>query len=195
MKMTKEEVRQTLIDGTIHIIATKGFDGATTKQIGTYTGINEAYIYRNFVDKEDMFVASFNVLDQELVNALLHAMPVMDDESLDPYERSFLFFSAMWKFFLDKQERSICFMRYYYSYYFFKYSVDEHKRAYHKVIEEMAPAFKEGTDVWMMLNHMLDIFLAWVVKTVNGVCENNDKTVSTIFGLIYDSVEKHLAWT
>ena len=45
-KMNQEELRSRLIDGTIRVIAQEGLDKATTKQIGTTTGINEAYIYR-----------------------------------------------------------------------------------------------------------------------------------------------------
>lgn len=61
--MKQDETRRMLIDGTIHVIARDGLDKATTKQIGLETSINEAYIYRCFAGKEDMFAKTFDALD------------------------------------------------------------------------------------------------------------------------------------
>ncbi len=195
MRMKKGEVRQSLIEGTIRVIATEGIDGATTKQISKTTGINEAYIYRNFQDKDDMFACAFNLLDQELVAALMDAMPVMRERSIHIEDRCFMLFSKVWKFVLGNSERCLCFMRYYYSPYFLKYSIAEHKKVYERVVKSITPAFKPGTDVWMMLNHILDIMMARAVKIFSGECVNNDTTATELFALIYDSVESQLAWT
>lgn len=195
MRMNKDEVRQSLIEGTIRVIATDGIDGATTKQISKVTGINEAYIYRCFRDKDDMFTCVFNRLDQELANALMEAMPVMHEKSIQIEDRCFMLFSKVWRFVTGNSERCLCFMRYYYSSYFFKYSLAEHKRAYERIVEGITPAFKPGADVWMMLNHMLDIILARAVKIFSGECVNNDATATELFALIYDSVESQLSWT
>ena len=64
--MKQDEIRRRLIDGTIHVIARDGLDKASTKQIGITTSTNEAYIYRCFEDKEDMFSKAFDSLDDEL---------------------------------------------------------------------------------------------------------------------------------
>ena len=63
--MKQDETRRMLIDGTIHVIARDGLDKATTKQIGLETSINEAYIYRCFAGKEDMFAKTFDRLAAE----------------------------------------------------------------------------------------------------------------------------------
>lgn len=42
--MKQDDLRVALIDGAIHVIAQNGLDKATTKAIGTATGINEGYI-------------------------------------------------------------------------------------------------------------------------------------------------------
>lgn len=65
--MKQDDTRLKLIDGTIHVIARDGLDKATTKSIGEETSINQAYIYRHFEDKEDMFAKTFESLDEELV--------------------------------------------------------------------------------------------------------------------------------
>ena len=53
--MKQDDLRQALIDGTIHVIAQNGLDKATTKAISNATGINEVYIYRLFENKEKLF--------------------------------------------------------------------------------------------------------------------------------------------
>lgn len=60
------DVRSTLIDQTIKVVANEGLDKATTKAIVGDTGINEAYIYKFFKDKDDLLVSSFSALDDEL---------------------------------------------------------------------------------------------------------------------------------
>ena len=81
--MKQEELRRSLIDGTIHVIAREGLDKASTKQIGLATNINEAYIYRCFKDKEDMFAKAFDSLDNELANKILQHLPVMYMQELE----------------------------------------------------------------------------------------------------------------
>ena len=69
--MSPQETRQTLIAKTISVIANEGLDKTTTKAITQGTGINEAYIYRNFKSKEDLLSKTFDELDEELVNKSL----------------------------------------------------------------------------------------------------------------------------
>lgn len=74
--MKQDDTRLKLIDGTIHVIARDGLDKATTKSIGEKTSINQAYIYRHFEDKEDMFAKTFESLDEELVNKAMQHVSV-----------------------------------------------------------------------------------------------------------------------
>ena len=61
--MKRENVKCALINSAIDVIATQGLDKATTKLIANVAGLNEVYIYRNFNDKEDLFVKVFEYLD------------------------------------------------------------------------------------------------------------------------------------
>ena len=53
--MTQDEMRLALLDSTVRIIAKDGLDKATTRSIAQAAQLNEAYIYRFFNDKEDLF--------------------------------------------------------------------------------------------------------------------------------------------
>jgi AcrR family transcriptional regulator len=190
-KMKHDEIRRALIDGTIHVIAKDGLDKATTKQIGTETSINEAYIYRCFADKEDMFAKAFETLDEELVSKTMQHVSIMYKQDLEYELRCRIFFSAIWKFLLSNKEKCLAFVRYYYSPYFSKYSVDEHKRRYRPLVEKFRDAFKDEADVWMILNHILNVMLDFSVKVHNGQMTKDDDYAEHVFRVIYASVKQY----
>ena len=189
--MKQDELRLRLIDGTIHVIAREGLDKASTKQIGLSTKINEAYIYRCFKDKEDMFAKAFDSLDNELANKILQHLPVMYMQDLEYELRCRVFFEAVWKFVLANKEHCLAFIQYYYSPYFTKYSVEAHKKRYVSVVEKFKDAFKDEADVWMILNHMLNVALDFAVKVHIGQMPDDKIYSEHVFRVIYRSVEQY----
>ena len=189
--MKQDELRLRLIDGTIHVIAREGLDKASTKQIGLSTKINEAYIYRCFKDKEDMFAKAFDSLDNELANKILQHLPVMYMQDLEYELRCRVFFEAVWKFVLANKEHCLAFIQYYYSPYFTKYSVEAHKKRYVSVVEKFKDAFKDEADVWMILNHILNVMLDFAVKVHNGQMPSEDNYSEHVFRVIYQSVKQY----
>lgn len=189
--MKQDELRLRLIDGTIHVIAREGLDKASTKQIGLSTKINEAYIYRCFKDKEDMFAKAFDSLDNELANKILQHLPVMYMQDLEYELRCRVFFDAVWKFLLGNKEKCLAFVQYYYSPYFNKYSVESHKRRYAPIVDKFDDAFKDEADVWMILNHILNVMLDFAVKVHNGQMPNEDNYSEHVFRVIYQSVKQY----
>ena len=189
--MKQEELRHGLIDGAIHVIAKDGLDRASTKQIGLATGINEAYIYRYFSDKEDLLSHVFDTLDEELVAKVMQHLPVMYMRELEYELRCRVFFDAVWKFLLGNKEKCLAFVRFYYSPYFTKYSAESHKRRYVPVVEKFKEAFKDEADVWMILNHILNVMLDFAVKAPNGQMSKEDHYVEHVFLVIYASVKQY----
>ena len=116
-------MRDTLIARTVTVIAEQGLDKTTTKAIVTGTGINEAYIYRCFSDKEDLLSKTFDMLDNELLTQSMQHLPVMYMQEMDFETRSRLYFASVWKFLLGNREKCLAYIRYYYSPYFKKFSL------------------------------------------------------------------------
>ena len=189
--MSPQETRKTLIAKTISVIANEGLDKTTTKAITQGTGINEAYIYRNFKSKEDLLSKTFDELDEELVNKILQHVEVMYVKKLDFETRCRLFFTGVWNFLLGNREKCLAFIRYYYSPYFVKYSVDVHKRRYAPVVDKFSVAFRDEANVWMILNHILNVMLDFAVKVYNGQMPNDDDYVEHVFRVVYCSVQQY----
>ena len=189
--MKHYDVQNRLIDRTITVIAENGLDKTTTKAIVKGTDINEAYIYRYFSDKEDLLSHVFDTLDEELVAKVMQHLPVMYMRELEYELRCRVFFEAVWKFLLGNKEKCLAFVRYYYSPYFTKYSAESHKRRYVPVVEKFKEAFKDEADVWMILNHILNVMLDFAVKAHNGQMPKEDNYVEHVFLVIYASVKQY----
>lgn len=189
--MKHYDVQNRLIDRTITVIAENGLDKTTTKAIVKGTDINEAYIYRYFSDKEDLLSHVFDTLDEELVAKVMQHLPVMYMRELEYELRCRVFFEAVWKFLLGNKEKCLAFVRYYYSPYFTKYSAESHKRRYVPVVEKFKEAFKDEVDVWMILNHILNVMLDFAVKAHNGQMLKEDNYVEHVFLVIYASVKQY----
>lgn len=192
--MKKEEMRLSLINATIRIISRGGLDKATTKSIATEANLNEVYIYRNFSDKEDLFVKTFNALDNELLSAISKNVSVMWVESIAFTDRCRILFDNMWNFLISNKERCLCYIYYFYSPYFASYSIDTHRTSYENIVQLFTPAFVEGTDVWMLLNHMLDVILSFAVKVHTGQLEDTLDNRYHIFNVIYQAVKAYLRY-
>ncbi len=189
--MSPKDMRETLILRTVSVIAENGLDKTTTKAIVTGTGINEAYIYRHFSDKEDLISKAFDTLDDELVAKATQHLPVMYVKDMDYESRCHTFFSAMWTFLLGNKEKCLAFVRYYYSPYFQKYSAEIHKKRYTPLVEQFSIAFRDEADVWMILNHILNVMLDFAVKVHNNQMPEEDNYTEHVFRVIYASVKQY----
>ena len=189
--MKQDELRFRLIDGTIRVIARDGLEKATTKLIGLETSINEAYIYRCFKNKEDMFAKAFDYLDEELVSRTMQFIEVMHMQNVDIETRCRVYFNAIWKFLLGNRDKCLAFVRYYYSPNFSKYSAEEHKKRYLPLIDMISTAFKDEADVWMILNHILNVMLDFAVKVHNNQMSEDDDYAEHVFRVIYASIKQY----
>jgi len=193
--MTPQDIRDTLITRTITVIADEGLDKTTTKAITQGTGINESYIYRRLSDKEDLLSKTFDKLDDELMTAVTRCLPIMYVQDIEFELRCRAFFNNIWAFLLGNKEKCLAFVRYYYSPYFTKYSAESHKKRFLPIVERFSLAFIDEADVWMILNHILNVLLDFAVKVHNGQMSEEDDYSEHVFRVIYRSVEQYFKAT
>ena len=189
--MKQAEMRQKLINGTICVIARDGLDKASTKQIGLATATNEAYIYRCFKGKEDLFANTFAALDEELLAQTLHHVNIMYQVNIDFVQRCRSYFFAVWDFLLGNRDKCLTYVRYFYSPYFVKYSANDHKKRFMPLLERIRAAFIDEADVWMILNHILDVMLSFAVKVHNGQMTSEDNYPEHVFRVTYAAIKQY----
>lgn len=187
--MKQEEICSRLIDSAIHVVANEGLHKATTKAISVHSGINETNIYRFFNDKEDLLAKAFTSLDCELVSKVMLHIQIMHMQKIDFKARCEFLFNSIWKFLLQNREKCVTFVRYYYSTYFEKYSLIDHRQRFQPLINEFDTALKPESNTWMILNHILSVMLDFAIKVFNKEVSDNEDTAKHVFMLVYSSIE------
>lgn len=193
--MKQDMIRQKLIDGTIHVIAAEGLEGASTKQIGLATATNEAYIYRCFANKEDMFAKAFDYLDEELLAKTMRHIEVMYRNDIEFLQRCRRYFFKVWDFLLGNRDKCLAYVQYFYSPYFVRYSAERHKKRFEVLVTKFQLAFKDEANVWMILNHILNVMLDFAVKVHHHQMPSDDDYSEHVFRVIYRSVEQYFRKT
>lgn len=193
--MKQDEIRRKLIDGTIQVIAGEGLDKASTKQISIVTSVNEVYIYRCFANKEDMLAKVFDALDEELLEQTMRHFDLISSARPDIETGSRLYFGEIWKFLLGNRDKCLAYVRYFYSPYFTKYSAQSHEKRFAPLLTRFRKIFRDEADVWMILNHVLNVALDFAVKVHNGLMPKADSYSEHVFRVIYVSVKQYFKST
>ena len=89
------------------------------------------------------------------------------------------------------REKCLAYIRYFYSPYFAKNSVEDHTQLYKPVLEAFSDAFRPEADVWMILNHILNVLLDFAIKVHIGQMPNTEDYSEHVFRVIYRSVEQY----
>ena len=192
--MKTDLMRQILIDGTIRVIAAEGLGKASTKQIGKATNVNEAYIYRCFANKEDMFLKAFNALDDELLTTTFQHSSILYMDKMDFDMRCRMYFAVIWQFLLGNKDKCLAYVRYFYSPDFAEYAAKDHEVRFKPLVERFRVAFLDEADVWMILNHILNVMLDFAVKVHNGLMPDDERYSEHVFRVIYASIKQYFRW-
>ncbi len=185
------EIKETLIENAIHLIAEGGFEKATTKEL-TYCGgcssdfkMNEVYIYRFFGSKENLYESVFARLDTELFYAFKRGVEIVGGFEDATKEKLGKFFTMAWRFVLGNEERCRCYVRYYYSIYFKGNSREAHRKLFEGIVSEMTPIFKNEADVEAILHSVFTAMLDFVIRVYNGELEDNKTNRPHVFNVLY----------
>ena len=187
----EQEIRETLVNNAIRLIAEGGFEKATTKAL-TYSGeqspditMNEVYIYRFFGGKEGLYETAFVKLDTELLLALREAVSTADDIKIDTKNKLYNIFLRSWRFVLRNEANCRCYVRYYYSVYFNGPALKKHNKHFDVIVNAFSPLFIEEADVRSIMHSVLTALLDFAVRVYNGDLEDSDVNTPHVFNVLY----------
>ena len=72
--------RERIIDSIVHVCATKGYPAVTVEDITSYAGVSRRTFYDLFVDKEQCFLAAYDLIAERLVTEVGSAYAAGDLE-------------------------------------------------------------------------------------------------------------------
>ena len=190
--MKKEaDISAILIDNAIHLIAQGGFEKATTKNLAHYGDapkdfkMNEAYIYRLFGSKEELYQSAFLYLDKEFVQVIRESLEEMGDITLATKKDFYKMFLKVWQFVLRSEERCRCYVRYYYSVYFKGKAEESHKKQLAPLLSKFSELFIEEADVKAIMHSVLTTFLDFAIRVYNGALIDNGENRPHVFNVLY----------
>lgn len=192
------QIRDALIENTIHLIAVGGFEKATTRNIAQYnaeaTGLtlNDAYIYRIFGSKEALYEEAFCRLNDELFSAVCRKLDVTEFSDLPVKEDMYYLLEGLWNFLLRSEERCRCYVRYYYSIYLKETSLRRHREGFAVVVGRMKEFFKEEADVNAILHNVLTTMLSFAIRVYNGELTNTQTNAQHIYNVIWCTMSTYL---
>ena len=83
---TAEERREELVNASIGVFAEKGYHAAPTAEIAKRAGISQAYLFRLFPTKEDLFVAACERSCEVMYGSFSAAADEAEKQGKDPLE-------------------------------------------------------------------------------------------------------------
>src|SRR5215218_11196180 len=83
---TAEERRETLVEAALPVFARRGFHAASTVEIAEAAGISQAYLFRLFPTKVDLFVAAADEGSRRMLETFREASDRARREGRDQLE-------------------------------------------------------------------------------------------------------------
>ena len=188
----RTELQTAFLESVVHVVSEQGLGRATTRAIAEHAGLNEAYIYRCFSNKEDMLRAAFHREDLRFVQLVLDQLPVMGCITLSIRVRCFQLWRKAWAFVLEKPEDCKFYLRYYFSQNYLLHARTEHLQCFQPLLEAMAPLFLPGKNVSILLHQVFETMLSFAVKVMDGELPDDLTTAVTVFEQVYGCVSPHL---
>jgi len=71
----RQQTRDVLIAAATEVIARRGFEGAALEEIADTAGFTRGAIYKNFADKEDLFLAVIDRSNEQVIEAFRSIAP------------------------------------------------------------------------------------------------------------------------
>ena len=182
--MTHNRIRTALMDATVKIVAEDGLEKLTTRSIASECDLHDAYIYRYFIDKDDLLKRTFLREDKLLNDIILERIRNTNLDELHFREKLELMWMDTWDLFIDNPDKCKFYVRYYYSTNF-QDAIDEYKEGNKELISTFKTFFKTDLDVEMLYHYNIDTLLHMAMRVAIGELENTETVKREIFELIY----------
>ena len=182
--MTQNRIRTALMDATVKVVARDGLEKLTTRSIANECELHDTYIYRYFLDKEDLLKRTFLREDKLLNDIIFERIRNTDLEGLHFREKFELIWMDAWDLFIENPDKCKFYVRYYFSLYF-QDTVREYKEGNKELMEIFKSFFDIDTDVAMLYHYNIDTLLHMAMRVSIGELENTEELKREIFELIY----------
>ena len=176
-----------LLQGAVRAVARNGLENTTTRSIGTEAGIDDAYIYRFYHDKEDLLCRAFLRETEAFVGRILDSIETLRKSNLiDTLEdRSRFVIACAWNYLKERPDVSSFFVRYYHSAGFQNHAAEQYKAYLAEITESVSKTLNVQVNAPLVLAHLTESMFSFASKFADGLLPDNDDTMNTVFGQLY----------
>lgn len=102
--MARPSHRQALVDASLEVFRTQGFNGSSVQDLTDAAGVPKGSFYNHFAGKEELAMEALKLYIEE------NGIEVLQDERHPPLVRLQKHFKANWRTFRDRGYRGGCFL-------------------------------------------------------------------------------------
>ena len=139
-----------------------------------------------------MLTQAFEESDERFLRVILDTLPVLRYTDIDYEQRCRMLFTRCWEYILERPDRLLFYMRYYFSSLYTKYAVRAHTERYQVLVERMGGAFPEGEDVMAILRQILSMLLNTLFVQVTDPTDEPDVAADKCFAMIFSIIRAYI---
>lgn len=185
-----DDKRLALLQSTVRAVAKYGMKDVSTRSISGDAGVNDAYIYRYFKDKEDLLMQAYLLENDRFMRHVIQRIDLVRKQTVtqEQADRFRLVFNAAWRYLIDTPDVCRFFMYYYHSPNFEKYAQEEYRKQLDMIAEKIAPLFNSEEDAEHCLYALFILLNSFSHQVVNGELPDNAETEDRVFRMTYNAI-------
>ena len=164
-----DEKEAALLQAAIRAVARDGLEKTTTRSIGAAAGINDAYIYRYFKDKEELLSRAYIDANEHLVKLLLHRIGEAGKMAIEYGRERFAYVArGLWDVLLENAELCLFCDYYYHSASYQKYAADAHHTLALSLLEKMEERYTIAERAEYSLYYLMESIFGFAARAITG---------------------------
>lgn len=184
-----DDKKDALLQSAVRAMAKYGVRDLSTRSISRDAGLNDAYIYRLFTNREDLLAQAYLMEDEKFLRFLGKIFEAVgQSEDLPLRQKAAIAFHSAWRYMIDTPDVCRVFMYYYHSPNFVEYAQREHERMMGELTESIAALFPSFDDAHNCLLTLFAVINTFALGVVNGVLPDTTEVEQKVFGIICASL-------
>lgn len=185
-----DDKRQALLRSTVRAVAKYGMKDVSTRNISGDAGVNDAYIYRYFKDKEDLLVQAYLLENDRFMRHVIRRIELVQEQAAlqEMRDRYCIIFHTAWRYLLDTPNVCRFFMYYYHSPNFEKYAQEAYKKQLDLLTKKIIHLFNGVEDAKHCLYALFVLMNSFAIQVVNGELPDNAETEDRVFRMTYNAI-------
>lgn len=185
-----DDKRQALLQSTVRAVAKYGMKDVSTRSISEDAGVNDAYIYRYFKDKEDLLAQAYLLENDRFMRHVIRRIELVQEQAAlqGIRDRYGIIFYTAWRYLLDTPDVCRFFMYYYNSPNFEKYAQEAYKEQLDLLTGKIIRLFDCAEDAKHCLYALFVLLNSFAIQVLNGELSDNAETEDRVFRMTYNAI-------